>query len=250
MRGRFEALITVPSPGWSVSATNGAGGPTTVTVPATTYSFTSLCSAFQTQLNTSRPNGWTVSFGGGEGGTGLVTLNCSSTNWSITWTSTDLRDALGYSGDIAARASSLAADRQSYLIWMPDCPYWAPLDLTLESGLIETDLRQAESPDGRVKTLYGNQKTVVEGLRWDAISQNKARNISTTVTGFQKFWSTALLGGVSYTVVGSFVYFYPNADSASNNRYKIVGLRNSKYPMTVSGWAGCYRIEIPRMVIS
>jgi hypothetical protein len=132
---------------------------------------------------------------------------------------------------------------------MPDCPYWAPIDPTLKSGVVESDLRSTESPDGRVKSLTGNSKTVLKGLRWDAVSSTVAYDLSATVTSFEKFWQTSQRGGVSYCSVGGFVYFYPNADSASNNRYKMVGIRNLELPQVVSGWAGRFRVELPRLVL-
>lgn len=58
--GRVEAKLTVPSGGAAASATNSGGGPTTCTVPAAPYYLTavggvsSLLTAFQTALNTSR----------------------------------------------------------------------------------------------------------------------------------------------------------------------------------------------------
>lgn len=249
MRGRLEGTVTVPGGGWAVSATNGGGGPSTCTIAAGDYGFTALCAQFQTALNASRPNGWTVTLSGGEAGTGLVTINCSSTPWAITFTATDLRTCLGINADIGSRSSPKVADVQSGSIWMPDCPYWAPIDPTLETGIVESDKHQTITPDGIVKTLYGNKKTVLRGLRWDAVSAAVARDaVSATVTGFARWWRWTQLGEGGYHLVGNSVYFFPNADSASNTKYRIQGIDDGATPQTVNGWAGRYRVEIPALV--
>ena len=142
-RGRLEGLLTIPTGGWTLSATNGTGGPSTVTVPAGSYTTTTYCTELQSQLNTSRPSGWTVTPSFGERGTGLVTINCSSTNWSITWTSTELGSIIGHT-TITARASSLAGGICPG-VWMPDCAYWSPYSKG-DYGHFVTDMRQMVSP--------------------------------------------------------------------------------------------------------
>lgn len=100
--GRIEARCVVPTGGAAVSASNAGGGPTTCTVPAGSYFLTSagdvsgLIAELQTQLNASRPpssGSWTVSLD--TTGTGRVTIACSEPA-SVSFTSTDLRDALGF----------------------------------------------------------------------------------------------------------------------------------------------------------
>jgi hypothetical protein len=251
MRGRLEGQITVPSPGWRVSATNSIGGPTTVTVPAASYYLSTLITTFQTQLNASRPSGWTVtaSLGEAANSTGLVTINCSNGPWALSWTDVDFRNCLGYAGDITPHSGATAATVSSGSVWMPDCPYWAPVNPQSDRGFVETDMRQTESPGKYVKTLYSNSKTVLEGLRWDAITSTRSRpQVSPVFTDFQTFWQNTQLGALSYHSVGCKIAFYPSADSATSYEYKVVGLHDSKYQQSVSGWSGCYRITIPRMV--
>lgn len=246
-RGRLEGLFTIPS-GWTLSATNGAGGPSTVTPTPGTYSTTTYCTELQTQLNTSRASGWTVTPSFGESGTGLVTINCTSTNWSITWTSAELGSLIGHS-NIGARATSLAGGIVPG-VWMPDCAYWSPYDVG-DHGHYVTDLRQTVSPGGRVKTLYGNKMRVLAGLKWEAVinSRVKSFNAGSAYQTFEGFWQSVVLGETYVAfAAGSQVYFYPNADVASANTYTIVDLGTFAPPQLVNGWAGRYRVELPRMI--
>lgn len=122
--GRIEAQFTVPA-STSVSVSNSGGGPTTSTVPADDYYLTAagsvsgLIAAFQSQLNTDRApssGSWTVTVSTGASGTGQVSIGCSGTtaipSFSLVWTSTALRDLLGFTRNIdyPQTAADLAAD--------------------------------------------------------------------------------------------------------------------------------------------
>lgn len=248
-RGRLEGTITVPS-GWTFSATNGTGGPSTVTVPATSYSVTAYCTALQTALNTDRPSGWTVTPSFGESGTGLVTINCSSTNWAITWTTAEIGSQIGHT-NITARASSLAGGIVPG-VWMPDCAYWSPYDVG-DQGHYVSDMRQMVSPLGHVKTLYGNKMRVLAGLKWEAVSKDRVKlyNIGASYQPFESWWLATQLGEsyVAFTP-GSVVYFFPSADSATSTTYKILDMQTFAPQTLVNGWAGRFRVEIPRMVVT
>lgn len=121
--GRWEAFMYVPA-ATSIAVTNSGGGPTTVTLTEGSYTITSLCAHLQSALTAQRApaaGAWSVSVSTGVSGTGLVTIATSVSTFSITWTSTDLRDALGFTGDISATASSTGTITAKGL-WFPDCP--------------------------------------------------------------------------------------------------------------------------------
>jgi hypothetical protein len=114
--GRIEARCTVPTGGLTVSATNSGGGPTDCTVAAGNYyptaagSVSSIITALQTALNTSRApasGSWTVTL---SESTGLISIGCTGSSaipsFSIDWSSTSLRDYLGFEYDIDYPASS------------------------------------------------------------------------------------------------------------------------------------------------
>ena len=247
-RGRLEGLITVPTGGWTLSATNGTGGPSTVTIAAGSYTTTSYCSYLQTQLNASRPAGWTVTPSFGESGTGLVTINCSSVNWSVTWTSTELGSLIGH-GNITARASALSGGICP-AVWMPDCAYWSPYGKG-DHGHYVTDMRQTISPNGAVKTLFGNEMRVLPGLKWEAVQKARVKSfdIGAAFQPFEEFWRTVVLGKYYAALpVGSTIAFFPDADVATSTDYRIVDLATFAPPQTVSGYAGLYRVELPRLI--
>jgi hypothetical protein len=109
--GRIEARCTVPTGGLTVSASNQGGGPTDCTVAAGNLYPTALCAALQTALNTSRApsaGSWSVSLSSTDG---RITIACDEAA-SIVWTSTALRDVLGFEYDFdypktAAHAASV-----------------------------------------------------------------------------------------------------------------------------------------------
>lgn len=246
-RGRLEGEITLTA-SWTFSATNGSGGPSVCTVAAGTYSVTSYAAAVQTALNAGRPANWTVTCSFGESGTGLVTINCTSTPWVITWTTAEAGQQLGHT-DIGSRSSSLAGGVVPGL-WMPDCAYWSPYDKN-DPGHYVTDMRQTVSPLGHVKTLYGNRMIVLEGLRWEAVSKARVKtyNIGASYQPFESWWSSVHLGETYAAFTpGSKVYFFPDADVASSISYRLVDLGSFKPPQTVSGYAGLFRVELPRMI--
>ena len=234
---------------WTCSATNGSGGPSTCTIAAGSYTVTELCTALQTALNAGRPSGWTVTRSFGESGTGLVTINCSSTPWAITWTTAELGQQVGHTV-IGSRSASLASTDAVVGLWLPDCPYWSPFDQG-DTGATVTDLRQVISPTGVVKTLYGNQYRMLGGLKWEAVTRERARtyNEAATLNAFESWWTYTQLGsGYSGFSAGSPIAFYPTADSDSYTSYKLVDLTTFAPPQTSPGWTGLYRIELPRMI--
>lgn len=101
---RLEAEITVPT-GTTVSASNSGGGPTSVTVTPGSVFITDLCSALGTALTAQRSptvGAWTVSVSPTDG-TIVVSCDNSTTaipSFSLDWTSTDLRDLLGFEYNI------------------------------------------------------------------------------------------------------------------------------------------------------
>lgn len=247
-RGRLEGILALTS-SWTCSATNGSGGPSTCTIAAGSYTVTELCTALQTALNAGRPSGWTVTRSFGESGTGLVTINCSSTPWAITWTTTELGQQVGHTV-IGSRSASLASTAAVVGLWLPDCPYWSPFDQG-DTGAVISDQRQVVSPTGEVKTLYGNQYTMLRGLKWDAVTKARARsyNAATTLTAFEQWWQYTQLGeGYTAFTPGSAVAFYPTADADTYTSYKLMDLASFEPPQTAPGWTGLYRVELPRMI--
>lgn len=265
--GRVEALITIPTGGLAISATNSVGGPSTVTVPAASYywsgvaAYASLADELATQLNASRPSGWTVTF---STTTGQVTINCTSAPWSITWTSTLLRDVLGFTGNISSVSSPQTGARQARGVWRPDCP----LDLDGDPEMCPsfTDLRSTRSPQGFVISLVGNRFFRHTKLVWPAVPLYRYRTSQADLSG--SAWETFLCdtqlhvsipaSSVSCAALfspGARVQIYDHAGKrygadaiAGMSGWFMQGLAALESPKHTPGWTGLFRVEIPELV--
>jgi len=255
VKGRLEAKVTCP--GWSGTATNATHGAAAQawTVAAGDYFPGDLLTALQTALNAVDGPGWTVTASWGEAGTGLITINCSSTPWALTFTQADFRTFLGLAANIGSRSTAKVCESQSPSVWLPGTHYSAQYDLANgEQGAFFTDMRSTRSPRGHVQTLFGNRWSEIRGLRWEAVTQAYARaNAGNGVnTAFELWWQWTQLGEADGGMhkVGSPVRLYGNADSSINSMdCRIDGLTNSDMPMTSNGYLGLYRVEIPSLVI-
>lgn len=244
--GRIEAKVTVPAGGWSVAATNGGGGPTTVTISAGDAYPSDLLSTFETQLNASRPSGWTVTKGFGEGGTGKVSIACSTT-FSITWSSTTLRDVLGFTANISSASSTQTGTSAMKGVWLPDCPLMAEDDATV--GAYQTDQRTSISPSGAVYTVAGNSYRRLRGLSWSHVSKDRARSTSSAPMPFEQFWYEAQCGGHSAFAAGARMALYSDADTPTLlGYYHGAGRADTDMDPSVRGWAGRWSIAFPDLI--
>lgn len=150
--GRWEARFTVPS-SVSISVTNNGGGPTTVNIAAGTYTMSSFVTELQSALTTQRApssGAWSVTLSTGVAGTGRVTIAMSAGTFSITWTSTALRDLLGFTANISSQASSTGAN-QAKGLWRPDAVLRCDADA--RRAPLASDHRTTVSPTGAVYAL-------------------------------------------------------------------------------------------------
>lgn len=255
--GRLEAFLTVPV-GVTVAATNGGGGPTTVTVPAGSYTATGLAAAFQAALNTSRPSGWTVSISTSATGTGKVSISCSST-FSITWTSTDLRDALGFTANIVSAATTQTAANCARGLWMPDAPL--TLDGDTARAPIVSDLRTTVSPTGYTYGLSGTRFYRHKNLRWSHVPKARVWEVEAIAAGTPRnSWETWFLqtqiGGVAawLSAASRFELYDHNgtelgADYAVSGWFVGGGLAAIEPRRSGnSDWVGLWEIAIPEVV--
>lgn len=239
--GRLEALITVPVGGWAVSA-NAGGGAFTATVPADDYYLSDLVAEFETQLNAGPGGTWGLSLSSSETGTGKVTISCSST-FSITWTSTDLRDVLGFTATITSAATPQTGANHAIGLWIPACPIWTPYGDANFDRI--SDQRQTIGPRGGVKTLQGNTFDALEGVRWEMVANARAVGLD-VIGSWQHFWDTISNGRYSYVTTGQQV-LWAWASGVLDLVYIIVPPSSAVAPV-VSGWTGLYRVELPMVV--
>lgn len=213
-RGRLESRIHVPEGGWEGTINDsGAGAAVTFTIPEANYYITEFLSELEDQLNTAAPTDTiTVTISMGESGTHKVTIT-SSGNGTLTWTDTDLRDLLGYTGTLTlVAATGNTATNKCRAVWLPDCIYRAPNAINPWVGAIETDSRSVETPGGKVYSLGGQYKFCT-WLEWTAVSRARSSqaNESTTNESFERFLRDGVWGHASWGRPGGPVRFFPDA---------------------------------------
>lgn len=249
-KGRLEGQIYL-SANWTAAFTDSVGL-TTVTINSGNWYILDLIA----EINIDLPRNWLVTIDDGEGGTGRVTITTTDVNFSVTWTSTDLRDLLGFTGNIVAVSTAQTGTNAAKGIWLPDVVKWSPHgdeDGGGDIGVLVTDKTQTVNGQGYVKTLVSSERREIRGVRWQGVRQGKVRTRYETYANesFEQFWRDTQNGNtVAYFVPGSPVRFYPDADADSvYSVAKIVGLGEFDPQTLVPNWVGRYVVEIPTMIV-
>lgn len=193
--GRWEARFTVPA-GTTIQVMNNGGGPTAVTIPAGTYTLENFVVVLQLALTAQRPPGsgaWVVGYSTGSPGTGQVTIAMTAGTLSIAWTSTLLRDLLGYTADILAAASAIAL-QQARGLWLPDCPLNAQVDA--RRAPLYTDHRNTVGPTGLVFGLVSNRMLRHRSLRYSHVPASRVWEASAALpnASWEQFVKDTQLG--------------------------------------------------------
>lgn len=251
-----------------MSAENVAGGPTTVTVPTGSYYWTtagsipSLLTEFQTQLTSSRPptsGGWTVTI---STTTGLVTIACTEA-FSITWTSTTLRNVLGFAADITS-VTSATGTKQARGLWFPGCTLL--LDSDPAQAPKVTDLRTSQSPTGVVLGLVGNTFYRHTGLHYPYSPYAQVWSSAATYENgsWEEFFAETQLGQgatwftpssqiqIWYPSAGSDVLLGVNANGGSSGLggWYITGVNGIEPKLSTPGFTGLLRVDLGTLVSS
>jgi hypothetical protein len=252
-QGRLEARYTF-SANQQVSWTDSAGGPLTATVTAGNYYPHELASALQTSiqgLTGAVGANASVTISDGEGGTGRCTITTSDTPWSLSWTTTPMRDALGFSANIS-NVSAAQTGTHVRGLWLPGLAKFSQYG-DGAGGTIETDLRHLVGPTGVVTTLMGNKRRVHKNARWTSVVNSRALAHFESVTNesFESFFLDVATGRVSsYIPVGAYVRLVWDADV--DGTYAVGRLM---WPDTfdleqyVSGWVGRFRVDLPPLMV-
>jgi hypothetical protein len=253
-RGRIDAQITVPTGGWaaSVAITGIAGSPFTVTIPAGAYYPVDLLSTWQTQLDAAdgTDGAFTVSASWGEAGTGFVTIAHATQTITVTWTSTSLRDVLGFTGTLTPAALTFTGTEACEAVWLPNCEgafYYGNGD----EGHTETDRGSTESPHGDVKGLVYNTRQVLPSAIWSHVPKAFARAAAETTTNasYERWWRNTQGGELSYFEACAPVRLVWDAASPSTYKtYRCASAMGTEMPRSVDEWDGLFRIELTRLV--
>lgn len=256
-RGRLEAKLTADAI-WQVTVSSALGGAVVVTVLASGASAypTDLATALQTALNTAARGTFVVTPSFGESGTGLVSIaqtNGAANPWSITWGSTNLRRAFGFTANMLGVSSTQTGTQHASGVWIADCVKRTRYG-DADPGHTESDKRSTRSPTGAIKTLSGNRITVNDAIEWTMVTQPKARQAAETLYGgpvgqsFEQFHLDCILGELAYCTPGTTLRLYWDADLSTNTEYGIEGMDEFKPEQTVPDWVGLWRIALPRLI--
>ncbi len=247
-RGRLEAQITVPTGGWAISVTITAIGTYTVTVPAGTYYPTDLLSTFKTQLDAANGGDGTFTVSGsfGESGSGLVTISHTVETFTITWSNTNIRDALGFTATLTPAALTFTGTRNAQGVWLPDCPMSAARGPN-DPGYVLSDRTETISPRGDVNALKFQSRTILPPVRWSHVSKASAKVVSEVTVGesFEQWWRYTHNGELSYFAIAPPVRIIWDADvSATYHEFRLTGRNSTEMPRVVEDWDGLWTVEI------
>lgn len=257
--GYISAAFTVPS-GITASVTTNSGGPTAVTVTAGAYdSIDDFLTAFVAALTAARPvtaGAWTITNTlANAGATPLITIAVTAGTFSITWTSTDLRDMLGFAGNISA-VSTATGDSAVRGVWQPDSPIVTAGRYA--SAPTKTDVRRSLTPTGDMYTHIGNQRYEHKDLRWSSCPTHKIWRVDETVDNesLQQWLDDTQWGnGHAWFSVGSKVRIFThdgnsvggedNVDNWSLDGFDGIGQLVTRVD---NGWDGLWACVIPQAV--
>jgi hypothetical protein len=232
-----------------------------------------IASTLNTNISTALTNfanainaSWSVSYDS-SGGTGRVSIGWtgySAPTWSLSWTSTTLRDVLGFASDISGVTTTQTGTAQSPMVWFPD----APLNCDDHPSMTpdETDLRGSESPTGVLLSLSGNTKYAHTNVRWPRSPVSRIREGSATYANasLEVFFRNCIAGtgSISWFVPGNDLQIYwSNAGSDAllgsdaNSGLGVAGWRPAGIAKfseltrpSQQGWVGQFDVRFPRLV--
>ncbi|MEK7180506.1 MAG: hypothetical protein AAB706_03445 [Patescibacteria group bacterium] len=235
---RFTAAQTV-------DIVEQAGPTATVTVAAgSTYFLTSnaaLLAAVATALNDNATLAGTYTLtldDDADAATGKVTISATGvgSSFSVTWNTTALRDALGWTGSLTGATTYQASQHARYL-WLPNCGRSNPMapnpaSQSQDMGMEESDYTITVAPTGASKRI-GYNRRLVENLEWAWLKANKVKIEHETITNesLQRFWRDTI-------VVGRAVRYHP--DRSVDSIAFEWGAREGHFKPTpnVSTWVG------------
>jgi hypothetical protein len=245
-RGRLEARITL-SAAHEIACTD-SGGLTTVSVPAGNYYLTELVAAIDADLDSA----WTISVSDGESSaTGKCTINSTDTPWSITWTSTTLRDILGFTGNIAGVSAAQTGTNHCVGLWLPDIEKFSMYGDSANGSYV-SDFRATKGPTGVLRAYYGNGHRVHRGINWGGVTGARAMAHHEAVSGesFESFYLDVVTGRKSYIPVAPYVRLYWDADvDATYAVGRLLWPSDFDLNKLVDTWTGRYIVDLPPLVV-
>lgn len=259
--GKLEALITIPSGGWQfrIDEIGGGDANATMTIPAASYYHSvagsgsnDLAAEIQAQIAASALNAsYTVTVSAGESGTGKYRFVATGGGVSLfifTWTNTEIRDLVGFSGSETTDLDQ-TGDNHAQALWLPGSGS-QNFNGASTVGWIETDQQIVETAHGNVFSVMGRDKNIQE-LTWEA--QTRAKTLTANESSVNESWQTFVVDGIhgtkSWGSSAGPIRWYPDADTdASSFQYKAVGLRNWKPQQVREQFVGRWHVRTGRLV--
>jgi len=245
---------------------SGSGrGPTNAVVSAVyVVTGSGVAAGATTNLSTALQNfanavnaAWAVSL---STTTGLISIGWSgyaTPTWSLSWTSTDLRDVAGFTANISNVTTTQTGTQQARGVWFPDCPI--NLEGDPRRAPLVSDARQSMSPTGETVTLVGNTFRRHRAIVWSHVPIAQVWDGEATYENgsWEEFFSETQLGlGSSWFTPGSPIQIYwSNAGTdtllgadATIAGWSIIGVTSIEPQKSQADWAGLWRIELPKIV--
>lgn len=255
--GKLEARITVPTGGWSMSCTDASGGPTTVTLPAGTYYHSSdgsnantLPEALATAANAVMTETWSVSIAAGESGTGKYTIGCTGATCTIVFSSTSLKNLLGFSLVTSSGSTSYTGPKQAQGLWLASYGHQKKNGGSGGSARI-SDQQATRNSAGYAYGIQG-QSYKMARIAWPMETRAKCWTIneSTTNESFETFLVDGIWGAAAWGTTLGPVRFHEDADTdATYGTFSVFGMANWDPNELVEHWAaGRWMIELPELV--
>jgi len=245
MSSKWEAPITIPSGGWSFALTDSDVTGATVTIPAGTYyhsTGTTLASELKSQMDATSARTYTVSF---DSSTGKYSIAVSSSTFSITWTDTELRNVLGWTGMASGSSTPDESDVQAEGIWLPKTPVETPYGL--ESGGIPVSSANVSMSPGGAFYSYHGPKHYRSEYTYVAVTGPRALTSKeeTANQSFETFWTDAIRGEAPWCdVPGASLRFHPSAsDDSTYFTWNILDQKEPSLVRATEGYDGLWQVS-------
>jgi len=254
--GKLEAQVTIPTGGWTITCTDALGGPTGVVVPAGTYYHSSdgsnsntLSEAITTAVNTLLGQTWTLTIAAGESANGKYTIGCDGATCTVTWTDTELRDLLGFTGDLSG-STSYESPSQAQALFVASNGFQKKNGQS--GGSARKSNQQARVNDaGYVFAIQGRDYKTAS-ITWPMETRAKCWTVneSTTNESFETFMVDGIWGQSSWGTVTGPIRFYPDADTDTDyGTFSAMDLGEwDPQELTEHYAGGHWRIELPRLI--
>jgi len=158
----------------------------------------SLLAELKNQLDTGPGGTWTLTCDDtADTALGKITIARNS-NYTATWTSTGIRDLLGFTADLStASTASFTGSKQAKALWLPNCGRSGILSPQASTGAIASDYTASVSTDGTVYAIaYSTRgfdtlehRTVLGSKAWASLE-------ITSNESFETFYRYVIAGGL------------------------------------------------------